>query len=73
MKAEISTLIQFHYSCDNKDIDPFFIKKTKEEYVEMLKEELKKYLTKEIEDEELKIINIETDIEYIDDIPKENK
>ena len=43
-------------------------------YTKCLFDTRKKLFTKEIEDEELKILNIKSEIEYIEDLPKkENK
>lgn len=73
MKAKINTTIEFDFSCDNKDIDERFLRNSSEEYAEMLKVEMESYLREEITDDDLVITSITTEIEYIEDLPKENK
>lgn len=73
MRAKINTTIEFDFSCENKDIDERFLRKSSAEYAQMLKEELDSYLREEITDDDLKIVNIKTEIEYIEDLPKESK
>lgn len=73
MRAKINTTIEFDFSCENKDIDERFLRNSSAEYAQMLKEELDSYLREEITDDDLKIVNIKTEIEYIEDLPKESK
>lgn len=73
MKAKINVEIEFDFSCDNKDIDKRFLRNSSEEYAEMMKQEMESYLKEEITDDDLTITRIKTEIEYIEDIPKESK
>ena len=73
MKAKINTKIMFDFSCVNEDIDEHYLRNSAEEYVKMLKEEMENYLREEITDEDLTILKVETEIEYLEDIPKESK
>lgn len=73
MKGKINTTISFDFSCANEDIDEYYFRNSNEEWAEMIKEELEKYIKEEIVDDDLTILNIKTEIEYLEDIPKENK
>ena len=73
MRAKIDTLIEFDFSCNNGDVDKEYLRNDSTEYAQMLKDELESFIRDEINDDKLTITNIETEIEYIEDIPKENK
>lgn len=73
MKAKINTTIMFDFSCANENIDEYYFQNSNEEWAEMLKKELEKYIREEIVDRDLTISNIKTEIEYLEDVPKENK
>ena len=73
MRAKIDALIEFDFSCNNESIDKEYLRNNNAEYAQMLKDELESFIRDEIDDDKLTITNIETEIEYIEDIPKESK
>ena len=75
MKAEIHTIININFDCENKYIDKVWILENPNpnEYAEMLEKEFDKYVHKLFEDDEdMEITSIKTEIKSIEDIPKKD-
>ena len=75
MKGKLDAFISFDLDCPNNEIDEKWQYDTSEEWAEMLKEELKKFIEENLSDEDdLTITSINTEVSYLEDVPKkENK
>lgn len=74
MRAEIHTIININFDCENKYIDKVWILESPNEYAEMLEKEFDKYVHELFEDDEdMEITSIKTEIKSIEDIPKKEK